>query len=74
MGVALDRETFANGGLRPILYGVIAQQSSLDTPVNIDELFLAGILPGLLMVVLLSGWSMFKQPKGQLTTSLDIKE
>ena len=25
-----------------ILYGVIAQQSSLDTPVNIDDLFLAG--------------------------------
>ncbi len=57
-----------------ILYGVIAQQASLDTPVNIDDLFLAGILPGLLMVVLLSAWSMWKQPKGQLTTSFNGKE
>ena len=48
-----------------ILYGVIAQQSSLSTPVNIEDLFLAGILPGMLMVVLLSAWSMRKQPGGR---------
>lgn len=41
-----------------ILYGVIAQQVSLDQPVLIDDLFLAGILPGVLMLVLLSAWSM----------------
>ncbi len=35
-----------------ILYGVIAG-------VSIDFLFLAGILPGLLMLVMLSGWSMW---------------
>jgi tripartite ATP-independent transporter DctM subunit len=35
-----------------ILYGVIAE-------VSIDYLFLAGILPGLLMLVMLSGWSLF---------------
>ena len=40
-----------------ILYGVVAQQ--LGQPVSIDNLFLAGILPGLLMLVLLSMWSMF---------------
>lgn len=57
-----------------ILYGVIAQQSSLNTPVNIDDLFLAGILPGLLMMVLLAAWSMWKQPAGQLKTSFDRKE
>lgn len=57
-----------------ILYGVIAQQSSLSTPVNIEDLFLAGILPGMLMVVLLSAWSMWKQPAGQITTKFDSRE
>jgi tripartite ATP-independent transporter DctM subunit len=57
-----------------ILYGVVAQQTSIGTPVNIDELFLAGILPGLLMVVLLSAWSMWKQPPGQLTSEFDRRE
>jgi tripartite ATP-independent transporter DctM subunit len=54
-----------------ILYGVVAQQSALEHPVSIDDLFLAGILPGLLMVALLSAWSMWKQPRGQLTTKFD---
>ena len=35
-----------------ILYGVIAE-------VPIDDLFLAGIMPGLLMLVMLSGWSLW---------------
>jgi len=35
-----------------ILYGVIAE-------VPIDNLFLAGILPGLLMLLMLSGWSLW---------------
>jgi len=35
-----------------ILYGVIAE-------VSIDHLFLAGILPGILMIVMLSGWSVW---------------
>ena len=35
-----------------ILYGVIAE-------VSIDYLFLAGILPGMLMLVMLSGWSLW---------------
>ncbi len=35
-----------------ILYGVIAE-------VPIDDLFLAGILPGLIMLVMLSGWSLW---------------
>lgn len=36
-----------------ILYGVIAE-------VSIEDLFLAGILPGILMLALLSGYSMWK--------------
>jgi len=35
-----------------ILYGVIAE-------VSIDQLFRAGILPGLLMLVMLAGWSLW---------------
>ena len=37
-----------------ILYGVVAQQMSLDTPVRIDDMFLAGVLPGLLMLAMLA--------------------
>ncbi len=44
-----------------ILYGVIAQQMDLDQPVSIDQLFLAGALPGLLMLVLLSAYSMLQK-------------
>jgi tripartite ATP-independent transporter DctM subunit len=40
-----------------ILYGVIAQQMNLDTPVSIDDLFIAGIIPGLLMMVALGTYS-----------------
>lgn len=38
-----------------ILYGIVAKTS-------IDDLFLAGVLPGLLMLALLAGWSIFRNP------------
>src|SRR5210317_446472 len=38
-----------------ILYGVISET-------RVDHLFLAGLLPGLLMLVLLVGYSMYKSP------------
>lgn len=41
-----------------ILYGVVAQQLGLEQPVSIDDLFIAGILPGLLMLFMLSLYSM----------------
>ncbi len=43
-----------------ILYGVVAQQMNLEEPVKIDDLFAAGLLPGLLMIVLLSLYSMWR--------------
>ena len=46
-----------------ILYAVVAQQMTLDQPVNIDDLFIAGIFPGLLMLVLLSAWAAWKHRK-----------
>jgi len=45
-----------------ILFGVVAQQMALDQPIGIDQLFLAGIFPGLLMLVMLSIYSMY-QPR-----------
>ena len=42
-----------------ILYGVIVQQMDLPNPFTIRELFIAGILPALLMVVLLTIYSIW---------------
>lgn len=42
-----------------ILYGVIAQQMNLPQPLTIDQMFLAGILPGTLMIFMLTGWSLW---------------
>jgi C4-dicarboxylate transporter DctM subunit len=44
-----------------ILYAVIAQQLSVGgRPFTLDDMFLAGILPGLLMIGLLSLWSYWQ--------------
>ena len=60
-----------------ILYGVVAQQLALDIPVSIDDLFLAGIIPGTLMLVALSVYSAL-QPRDpealQNKTTFDAKE
>ena len=42
-----------------ILYGVIVQQMGIGQQFSIDDLFLAGLLPGLLMLILLSLWSLW---------------
>lgn len=44
-----------------ILYGVVAQQLNIGVPVSISDLFLAGILPGLLIVVMLSLYGLWQQ-------------
>lgn len=43
-----------------ILYGVIAQQIDVGEPFTIPQLFLAGVLPCLIMLVLLSAWTMWR--------------
>ena len=43
-----------------ILYGVIVQQMGIGQPVAIDDLFLAGLLPGLLMLLMLTAYSVYK--------------
>ena len=44
-----------------ILYGIVVQQLALTQNVGIDDLFLAGILPGTLMVILLAAYSMIQK-------------
>ncbi len=44
-----------------ILYGVVAQQLNIGHPVSISDLFLAGILPGLLIIVLLSIYGLWQR-------------
>lgn len=42
-----------------ILYAVIVQQLNLGEPVSVNDLFIAGILPTLLMLILLGIWSLW---------------
>ena len=56
-----------------ILYAVIVQQLGIGRSFSIDELFLAGLLPGLLMVALLSGWSIWGN-RGLPLTPFSAKE
>ena len=43
-----------------ILYGIVVQQLGLTRQVTIEALFFAGLLPGLLMLFLLSAWSLWQ--------------
>lgn len=52
-----------------ILYGVIVQQMGIGPQFAIDDLFLAGLLPGLMMVVLLSLWSLWINRTNVMPTS-----
>ena len=49
-----------------ILYGVIAQQMSAREDISIEKLFIAGILPAILMIILLSSWSIWTNRKNQI--------
>jgi tripartite ATP-independent transporter DctM subunit len=44
-----------------ILYGVVAQQMALVDNVRIDDMFRAGVLPGLLMLFVLGGYSVWTE-------------
>jgi tripartite ATP-independent transporter DctM subunit len=49
-----------------ILYGIVAQQTSVGAGVSIDQLFLAGLFPGILMLILLSGWTIWLNRKNRM--------
>jgi tripartite ATP-independent transporter DctM subunit len=42
-----------------ILYAVVAQQLNTDPPISIDDLFIAGVLPGLLILLMLAAYAMW---------------
>jgi tripartite ATP-independent transporter DctM subunit len=46
-----------------ILYGIVAQQMNTGKSIAINDLFLAGIFPGLLMLLLLSAWGFYRNRK-----------
>jgi len=50
-----------------ILYGVVTQQLSLEQPISIDDLFLAGIFPGLLMLAVLAVYSFMVSKRSEST-------
>ncbi|MCZ6889857.1 MAG: TRAP transporter large permease subunit [Gammaproteobacteria bacterium] len=43
-----------------ILYGIVAQQLHVGEPFAIEDLFLAGLVPALLMILMLSAWTVWK--------------
>lgn len=51
-----------------ILYGIIAQQMDVGERFAITDLFLAGALPVVLMIVLLVGWTLWRHGDGVKTT------
>jgi len=57
-----------------ILYGIIAQQMSQGADISIEDLFLAGIFPALLMIAMLSVWSVWANRKNPVPlTRFDLK-
>ncbi len=53
-----------------ILYGVVAQQMDLDQAVSITDLFIAGILPGCLMLAMLSAYAMLQKRQPIINTEV----
>lgn len=49
-----------------ILYGVIVQQMDLPEPFTLQELFIAGVFPAVLMITLLSAYSIWASPDAAL--------
>ncbi len=47
-----------------ILYGVVAQQMNVGEPFSVVDLFIAGILPMLLMLGLLTAWTLWRHRGG----------
>lgn len=58
-----------------VLYGIIAQQMNVGVEVKVSDLFLAGMLPGVLMIVLLALWSLWSIRKNPIPrAAFSVKE
>ena len=44
-----------------ILYGIVVQQMDIGQQFSLEQLFMAGLLPGLLMIFMLACWTMWSQ-------------
>jgi len=53
--------------LPPILYAIIASTSG-GTTIAIRDIFLGGLLPGMLLLALTAGWGIWRSPKRNETT------
>jgi C4-dicarboxylate transporter DctM subunit len=49
-----------------ILYGIIAQQMGGGVDISIEDLFIAGIMPAILMIFMLSLWSIWVNKKNPI--------
>ena len=56
-----------------ILYGIFAQQLDVGADFTVEELFIAGLIPFMLMVLALSLWTVFRHREVP-TTSFSLKE
>ncbi len=56
-----------------IIYGVVAQQLNTTPAVEIQDLFIAGLIPGLLMIAALAAYAIWKAPKTAHTASFSSK-
>lgn len=58
-----------------ILYGIIAQQMNIGPSFTLQDLFIAGLLPALLMIVMLSIYSLISNRKQNIARqSFDVKK
>jgi len=52
-----------------ILYGIIMQQMNIGGEFSFEQIFIAGLMPGLFMIVLLSGWVFWANRHHRIPTT-----
>ncbi len=57
-----------------IIYGVVAQQLNTTPPVSVEDLFYAGLLPGILMLIVVSLYALKHAPKRSADDATNFAE